>query len=511
MFEGNRRQLGLGGTFSRGRLCVLCVFACFFAAACEREAADLAKPVAIEAPKRVERPALIVLISLDTVRADHLGVYGYPRATSPHLDALARDGVVFEDVSATSPWTLPSHATMMTGLFPARHGVVANDTRLSRRTETLAERLARSGYETYAVVNTPWLQRDVFGFMRGFEQTLFVKGGGDRVAPNTLVTDTARGWLERKSRRPKFIFVHYIDAHSDYVSLPEHEARFVAPYEGPVVWTTNALFRLRVSDSFISSCQDDPGAQACLDHEGQSVVDAMRPGALGAAQLEHMLDRYDAGIHQLDAELGRLFEAIDGAVDREAQLVMVTSDHGEEFMEHGSVFHAARQYEEVLRVPLIARGLGLPRGLRVDVPVSLVDLAPTLVEVARGRALPGIDGRSLVPLWSDGDRSGFAGRPLYGEAPGEYGEVLGPRHYVSVRRGTLKLHREESTGQLELYDLALDPRETRNVAADHPGQVAELVALLDAHQGRNTASESERVELSEEDRRALRALGYLEE
>ena len=119
-------------------------------------------------PEPPRRPRLIVLISLDTLRSDHLGVYGYDRDTSPNLDRFGREGVVFEDASATSPWTLPSHATMMTGLFPARHGVVASDTRLPPRTQTLAEALGDAGYETFAVVNTPWLQRDVFGFMKGF-------------------------------------------------------------------------------------------------------------------------------------------------------------------------------------------------------------------------------------------------------------------------------------------------------------------------------------------------------
>lgn len=462
------------------------------------------------------RPDLILMISLDTLRADHLGFLGYDRPTSPVLDAFAARSVIFEDASAPSPWTLPSHASMLTGLYPKRHGVVSSGTKLPARTATLASDLLLAGYATHAVVNTPWLTVDTFGFMRGFEQTLFVKGGGARVAPNTLVTDQAIDWLKRKGSKPKFVFVHYIDAHSDYVALPQHEALFLRPYDGEITGTTRQLFDLRVTDSFLESCRDANDSNRCQDGEGKSLSNLIRKSALDGDGLRHLIDRYDAGIHQLDAELARLFSVLDEQGLMERAVVIVTADHGEELMDHGSLFHASSQYQEVIRVPLLVYGSTLPAGKRVSEPVSLVDLAPTVLELAGARPMPAIDGQSLAPLWREDASVAFAERDLFAEAPGEYNEMVGLERFHALRQGRYKLHHELSADRFELYDLAQDPNEQDDVSEKFPEVLTAMKRRLLARHAKATAhleagaDVDGPVELSDEARQELRALGYLE-
>lgn len=499
------------------------VFYCTLVAWLQVACADSGDPPALQAENAVPRtrteaarPDLILMISLDTLRADHLGFSGYERPTSPVLDAFAARSVIFEDASATSPWTLPSHASMLTGLYPKRHGVVSHGTKLSVRTETLAGDLARAGFETYAVVNTPWLAGDTFGFMRGFETKLFVKGGGARVAPNTLVTDQALDWLGRKSTKRKFVFMHYIDAHSDYVALPEHEALFLKPFDGKFTGTTRELFELRVTDAFIESCRATPEADRCKDNMGTPLTNLLRKSVLDGDGLVHLVDRYDAGIHQLDAELGRVFDFLNEQGLMERAAVIITADHGEALMDHGDLFHAASQYQEVIRVPLLVRGPGLPEGKRVATPVSLVDLTPTILELAGVRPIIGIDGRSLVPLWRKDEKHQFDERDLFAEAPGEYNEMVGLERYHVLRRGQYKLHHELFKNRFELYDLNADPNELENIASQEPELLAAMRERLlarhppDGEGAVDRTSDADTVDLSEEAREALRALGYLE-
>ena len=173
-------------------------------------------------------PRIVVLVSIDTLRADHLGLYGYARKTSPVLDALAAQGVVFADASAVSPWTLPSHASLLTGLYPRHHGLRSEDRRLPEGTVTLASHLAALGWDTAAVVNSRFLgYRN--GLNAGFEEFLYdasVEERVDQIEPTRAVTERALQWLLAPRSAPLFLFVHYYDVHSDYRSLPEFESAF---------------------------------------------------------------------------------------------------------------------------------------------------------------------------------------------------------------------------------------------------------------------------------------------
>ena len=225
-----------------------------------------------------DRPSGVILVSLDTLRADRLGCYGYERPTSPALDALAARGTLFERAVAQSPWTLPSHATLLTGRLPHRHGVVEHTRRLPAAVPTLATLLAERGYATAALVNSKWINVEQ-GLLRGFaEHERFQEGGRNRGAE---ITRAALEWLEREGGQPFFLFLHYYDVHSPYAPEPDTAALFTRPYEGPIDGTTAQLVEVR---------------------KGALTV--------GPDDLQRLSDLYDAEVRQVDLELGRLQDGL---------------------------------------------------------------------------------------------------------------------------------------------------------------------------------------------------------
>jgi arylsulfatase A-like enzyme len=415
------------------------------------------------------RPRLIVLISLDTLRADHLGIYGSERPTSPVLDSLAREGVIFDDASATSSWTLPSHASMLTGLFPKKHRANSRRSGLPRRIPTLASLLSAQGYTTAAVVNSTWLSPK-YGLTRDFEKFVYVQESFERVSPSTWITDQGMEWIRDRGGRPLFLFMHYYDAHGDYTALPKFKKLFVTPYDGDADGTAIQLFLSLIDEAFFERCRQDFDAETCTI-EGHIVLDesTTRP-QFDERDVRHLEELYDSGIRQLDAELGRFLDFLREQNLMDETLLVITSDHGEEFMEHGGLTHARTQYQEMLRVPLLIRGPGIPANVRIPEPVALVDIVPTILDLARVGSDADVDGLALAPLWLDGDSERFSERVLYGEAPdfmsffGRPGMVE-PVAYHSVRRGRYKLHYESHEQTVELYDLSVDPLERVDVAS----------------------------------------------
>jgi arylsulfatase A-like enzyme len=432
----------------------------------------------------------LILISLDTLRADHLGSYGHRRDTSPAIDALAARGVRFADASATAPWTLPSHATMFTGLYPSRHGVKDYSHRLPERSLTLAEILAGHGYQTLAVASAWNIADPRFALFQGFAagDVHYVKetreGAHGRVVPNTgpEVVARARALLEGRDRtRPFFLFVHFYDTHTDFSPEPAYRARFVSPYGGKLDGSTRQLEAIR-----------------------------RRGLRLSPADLRFLRELYDAEIRQLDDLLGDFFASLDESGVTGDTLVVLTSDHGEEFQEHGSVLHGRTQYEELLRVPLILAGPGIPAGRVVEAPVALVDLLPTLLGRLGLPAPPGLDGLDLAPTWTGG---ALPERALFAEAD-HHNRVEGqPMNDIkrSARIGDDKLHLDRHTGQVELFNLSHDPGEQEDLAAAFPERVAPLRAALDRFLAAAVAGETSGAELSAEEVELLRSLGYVQE
>jgi arylsulfatase A-like enzyme len=498
---------------------ILCFL--FFLASCSPSP----EPVSSEPQAAVtakSRPPLVILISIDTLRADHLSLYGYPRLTSPVLDAFASRGVVFEDASSPAPWTAPAHASMLTGLYPLRHGVETFFTSLPDEVPTLAQFLAREGYRTAAVVNSGWLKKDRQGITRDFDQYLFVDDIPDRRAPNTWITDQALEWIRESKDQPLFLFIHYYDVHSDYVSLPEYERLFVTPYSGKADGTGWQLAQASFEDDYVEMCHENYDPTKCRIGTPDNYLAVDRSVGkifFDDADIRHLKELYDAGIRQLDNELGRLFSQIEAEGLLENTLTVITSDHGEEFMEHGRMDHFLTMYQEMLHVPLIIRGPGIPKGIRIDTPVSLVDIVPTILSTTSVENISGLDGLDLRSLFSSSKSPAFEKRLLFGEASGGMTHELimddiYPVFY-SIRQGAHKLIHDRKEDSWFLYDLESDPDETVNLltanSPSHSKIGTELEAALLKRHGnfRSRPSRSEQIEISEEEMRKLRALGYL--
>src|SRR5579864_1550987 len=356
-------------------------------------------------------PLNLLLVTLDTVRSDHLGCYGDAAAETPHLDALARQGVRFARASSPVPLTLPSHTTILTGLLPPHHGTRNNGTApLAAGIPTLATVLAGAGYRTAAFVAAFVLDHR-FGLNRGFavyddeiERPADASWMLEAQRPGDQVVDRALGWLAAADSRPFFLWVHLYDAH--------------APYNPP------SPYRER--------------------HPG-------RP--------------YDGAIAFDDAQVGRLLAALASRGLDDRTVVAIAADHGESLGEHGELTHGLLLYEPVLSVPLLLRAPGLA-ARRVDTPVSLVDLAPSLAGLL-GRRLPppaggALDGRDLSAALLAGREPAPA--ELYAET--RYPEVFGWSPLFALRRRELKYI---AAPHSELYDLHSDPHETRNLAPSQDG------------------------------------------
>ncbi len=401
---------------------------------------------------RASRPSVLV-VTLDTVRADRIGCYGYGPARTPHLDALAAAGVRFTRAYTPAPLTLPAHASLLTGRYPPRHGVLHNGLyRLPDNVPTLAERFRRAGYRTAAFVASTVLNR-TYGLARGFERYEDVPtrppslerldfAPGERDA--RAVTALALDWLQAQGQVPVFLWVHYYDPHAPYLS------------HGP-----------------------DPGDRAL---------------------------RYDREIAYVDEALGLLLQGLER---QGAQwIVVVAADHGEALGEHGELTHGYFVYEEVMRVPLLVRGPSVPAGRLVDAPASLVDVGPTLLELAGLGELPEADGESLVPLWQEPAAPEPATeRAVYMEARMAYLEY-GWSPLFALRRGSWKFI---EAPRPELYDLGTDPREARNLYPEPPASALQgMLAGLRAALQQRGAGESARREVSPEELARLRSLGYLQ-
>ena len=441
----------------------------------------------------------VLLVSIDSLRADHLGSYGYARDTSPAIDALAREGVLFENAISSAPWTVPAHMTLLTALPPEVHDVVTIRQQLSPDAVTLAEVLQAAGWETAAFVSGPTVMAH-FGFDQGFalydESTVEVspKKIGDVVTSPGLV-DLVNGWLARWSdagrRAPFFVFLHMWDVHYDYVPPPEYVRRFDPDYTG---------------DVDTRHFETNPRLHRDMDPR----------------DLAHVIALYDGEIRFTDDHLARIFAELRvlGALDD--TIVVVTSDHGEEFFEHGQKGHAKTLYEEVLRVPLVVR---YPRriaaGRRVAEPVRLMDVAPTILGLAGVAPPDGFGTHALDAAHRAADLTPYvAGRspaPMPALAAFSANRWLGGRQ-SAVRTADAKLVRHDkplpNRPPVEVFDLARDPGERENLAstAAAPPLLATLDPLLDAWQadaGRQTKLALARKPGAQHEAR-LRALGYVD-
>ena len=415
----------------------------------------------------------VVWIGVDTLRADHLGFQGYARDVSPRLDAFAVESLVFERAIAAAPWTTPSFAAVFTGVHPGALGIRERKP-IPPEARTFAEVLCAAGWQTAGIVSHTYLGQR-YGFDRGFETWDESNAGGHTYVSSAHLTDRAIERIDEltEDERPFFLFVHYFDPHYDF---REHDGfRYSEAYTGPARSERDNIQALRR---------------------------LAREGALGPADRQHLLDRYDSEIAFTDHHIGRLLDHLKARGRYEGALIAFFADHGEAFAEREDRYigHGHHVYDTLVHVPLVLR---LPRAERVGRearPVGTPDLAATTLSyLGMPASLPG---RSLLEGAGEGEASAFA-------------QAWAGGTKTAVALGRWKLIEEEGTGERFLYDAKLDPSEQWNLASRHPEVVEELGARLDAWKAEQAErarafSETESPTLSEAERDRLRALGYAE-
>lgn len=409
----------------------------------------------------------VVLISIDTLRRDHVGFYGYPKPTTPTLDALAGRGIAAEDAVSVSSWTLPSHLSMLTSALPGVHGGTDMKKAFNHSVPTLARVLSDRGFATHAVTSHLYVSR-TYGLDEGFDSMNFRQ---DRSA--SQVVDQAAALLDRFGDRDFFLFLHFYDPHWHYAPPESALRHFENGYTGSM---------------------------------GGNLKDfqSLRPDQVSAKDLAHLLALYDGEIRYTDDEVGRLMGRLKERGLADGTLVLVTSDHGEEFLDHGSWEHQKTLYEEVVRIPLLVAGPGIaPR--REGKPVDLLDVAPTILDFLRLPVPPTMKGRSLLKplsevreMYAETDHTTDGSRLAFLRAGSASWKALIRFDQVSERARAS-----------EWYDLASDPGEKSNrPPADAVRAAIEARVREGAFKSRS-GSPSTIAELSAEQKEKLRALGYV--
>jgi len=425
----------------------------------------------------------VILISIDTLRKDHCSIHGYPKDTTPVLRKLASKGILFDSAYSPTAETGPSHATMFTSLYPITHRVIKNGINLASSNHTIAEYLDKFGYQTAAVVGS-FVLDSKFGFAQGFPfyednftmerstQKLTewigneIKEGFDQPAADT--SKKAIEWLQKNhaSQRPFFLFVHYYDPHDPYVAPESFACRYVPQKKDPT-W------------------------------------------------IETRVGQYDAEIAYTDHEIGNLIKTLEWMGHIDDTLIVITSDHGEGLGQHGHLGHTINLYEELVRVPLLFYWPNhIPRDRIINVPVELVDLMPTIFDLIgiTDDEFP-FQGQDLSPAILNNttlnkNRPIFLQRRPYNNKVVSNTWLNGEKFGIRVGKYKYIVGKDENT--TELFDLSMDPHELSNLYDALPEKAAELETRLEKWKKENTRQSTEQNIISDEDRKRLETLGYVD-
>jgi arylsulfatase A-like enzyme len=452
-----------------------------------------------------EKDLNVILISVDTLRADRLSVSDPQGPQTPNLDRVARDGVIFHSMQANSPWTLPSLCTIHTSMYPTGHGVTSMQDRLDDLRVTLAERLSEAGLMTGAVVSNGWLL-EAFGAHQGFRfydhmkhrlrtqywttnlwfrflRSIFPDTTARQDTSNSRMhVDYALDFLEANKDSNFFFWLHVIDPHEPYIARGQWAEGAGQTYKSTRIPPRNS-----------------------------GMVVGYRKGImLEEVDRLHVEDLYNREVEFTDRQLGRFLDRVAELGLLDNTMIIFTADHGEEFWEHHDVSHGHTFFSEVVRVPMVIR---LPDGFpvarsEIDTQVRLVDVAPTVLDFLGLPALDLAEGQSLLPLIRGEEE------PL--DRPAFYESMIYYRDLKGYCDGEFKYVLDEDTGDDQLYNMAADPREQVNIAEvdlerrlamkgvlmDHLSQQRTLYEMLDKSDGK--------AELDEETRAHLRALGYMQ-
>lgn len=458
-------------------------------------------------------PRGVILVHADTLRADHLNMYGHARDTAPFLASLAKDGAMFTHAFAQAGWTKVSTASFMTSLYPTSHGVRMISDRLPAAATTLAEAYRAAGYATvsYSSVAFTGLGTNLHqGFEELHERTSVDTG---RYASKTAreFVDRAGAWIEHHREAPFFMYLHVFDPHSPFEPRRPWDALWADLSKKEEHERQLEALRKVIANPFMAD-------------RGMATRDEMlKAGVDPAVYLAYEKDWYDGSIRGLDAEMARFFQRLRRlGLDRDVAVVFL-ADHGEEFQEHGRMWHGQSVYGEMMHVPLLVHWpAGIPAGRVIDEPVQLVDVMPTLLDLSGIEPPEGVQGRSLVPLLrpsSSGSAQTWSRRPVILEKQPMTGDghPEATESAAIIDGGWKLIHntvRPEDRPEYELFEFPADRLDQKNVAAEHPDVVERLSKALDGSRAMAAAArlkpDAETTKtLSAEELQRLRSLGYV--
>jgi arylsulfatase A-like enzyme len=439
----------------------------------------------------------VLLISIDMLRPDHLGCYGYQRNTSPHIDRLAAEGVLFENHISSTSWTLPAHAALFTSLSDSVHGCTDTDKKLSDKVGTLAEKFAQAGYRTVGFFSGPYLH-PAFGLGRGFEHYVDctsyagtldnnpvdrwamdrgVMHASHRDITGPRVYEAFKKWFDTNGRSKFFMFVHMWDPHFDFIPPPPYDTMFDADYAGSVTGE-NFFF--------------DPKINARMPQRDRN----------------HLIALYDGEIAWTDMHVGKILDDLRAAGLLDNTIVAITSDHGTEFFEHAYKAHRMTLFDEVIRIPLIIRYPAcLGGGVRIRPQTRIIDVAPTLLELAGVASMEDVMGVSLVPLALD------PGLPFNQTAVSELFSV--GRQLRSIRSPQWKLIDNIALKKRFYLNLTDDPAElhpqgdlTEGLGSELDQRYQATLRMLEGWRARISTG-AEPSAIPDEVRKQLESLGYV--
>jgi arylsulfatase A-like enzyme len=462
-----------------------------------------------------EPPQGVIVVWADTLRRDHLSAYGYGRPTSPVLDRLAAEGTLFQDCVGQASWTKVATPSLMTSLYPTSHGVLDFFDRLPASAVTLAEAYRDAGYATLSLSSILFTGKFT-NLHQGFEEVHEDGSLPDRRSSKTAreYVDRLLPWLEAHRQLPFFVFLHVSDPHDPYKPYP--------PYD--TLWADASKSEPHEREAKeVKEFIGDPLMKLFGMPTRAELVEA---GIDPQAYVSQDRDWYDGSIRAMDAELGRLVERLRALGLERRTLLVFIADHGEEFLEHGRMFHGQSVYGELTNMPLVLWGPGLaPSGRVIEETVQTIDVMPTLLEASRLPLPSQLQGRSLWPL--------LAGAPGAVRAAGERPAISEkaatsagtgappPRETAStaiVSGGWKLIHntgRAQGSPEYELFERRKDLLDRVNVAGQHPDVVARLAKDLEkwriaAAAARLEPDASTSQSLSPEEAERLRALGYIQ-
>jgi arylsulfatase len=414
-----------------------------------------------------------VLVTIDTLRDDRVGVYGDTNGLTPNIDALARGATVFERAVSPIATTTPAHASLFTGVYPRRHGVRWNGGRLDDSFRTLAEQLSAAGYDTAAFIAMPSMIRQG-NLGQGFATTSEAVPLPLEIRPGAEVNRLAIEWLSGDRSRPFFVWIHYFEVHSPY-RLTRHAAENLADYDGPYA-----------SGASVDLFYAYGTHLAPATPENRRAINAL----------------YDGEVVETDLLVGEILETLDDRGLADDTVVIVTSDHGQLLGERDTVGHGFKVWEPAIRIPLVIRDPRAPGPSRIRDRVGLIDLFPTILEYARLDAPEGISARSLVPdvRGTPGEEASY----LVEIRSAERG--MPEKGTVAVLKGDRKL--VVSSDGVQAYDLATDPAEEHPLPPDADDVFWRLKTVAEMHRAiepGTPANETIDPEVIEH----LRTLGYI--